>query len=228
MFNPYMVFRGASLFCLDDVNFCSIRTYIICDVFHHPGIATMKIRTLWIIGGLALAAALAPGQVTLNIGPNLHGGKIGLGLDGITGSPNLLVKYFFTSRLAGEALAGFAVESPGGDTPAGQTKVTGITFRGGLGILYHLLEEQVSPYVGVEILFQSDKPAGFYTQVPDPKNTVMTALVLGGEYFMNERFSFGIKQALGAEFDLARDTPSEPTNKRLATSTLVTGRFYFN
>jgi hypothetical protein len=110
----------------------------------------------------------------------------------------------------------------------GQTKVTGMTLRGGMGLLYHLMEEQVSPYVGVEVMMQNDKPAGFYAQVPDAKTTVMAALVLGGEYFVNERFSFGLKQSLGAEFGLKRDVPRENTDVKIATSTLVTGRFYFN
>jgi hypothetical protein len=175
-----------------------------------------------------LPASAGLAQVTLNIGPNLHAGKVGLGLDGITGSPNLLMKYFFTNRLAGELIAGIAIDAPGGDAAAGQTKVTGTTLRGGVGLLYHLMEEQVSPYVGVEALFQTDKQAGFYTQAPDAKRTVTAAVVLGGEYFMNERFSFGIKHSLGAEFGLKRDVPRESTNVKFATSTLVTGRFYFN
>jgi hypothetical protein len=188
----------------------------------------MKIRLLWIGGCLVLAAALVPAQVTLNIGPNLHGGKIGVGLDGITGSPNLLMKYFFTNRLAGELLVGGAIELPGGEPAANQIKVNGVTYRGGIGLVYHFLEEQVSPYAGVEVQFESETSAGFYTQEPDPRKSVLANVVLGGEYFMNERFSLGIKQTLGAEFTLERDVPAEPSSTLLATSTLVTGRFYFN
>jgi len=185
-------------------------------------------RLLPVLACSVLAVSACFAQVTLNIGPNLHAGKIGLGLDGITGSPNLLMKYFFNNQLAGELIVGAAIDSRGGDAPAGQTKVTGKTFRGGVGILYHLLQEQVSPYLGVEALFENDKPAGFYTEEPDAKNTVTAALVLGGEYFMNERFSLGIKQSLGVEFGLKRDVPKESTDTKFSTSTLVTGRFYFN
>jgi hypothetical protein len=175
-----------------------------------------------------LSASVSRAQVTLNIGPNLHGGKVGLGLDGITGSPNLLMKYFFNNQLAGELIVGGAIDRRGGDAPAGQKKVTGTTLRAGVALLYHLVQEQVSPYVGVEAVFQTEKAAGFYLQEPDAKSTVMAAVILGGEYFMNERFSFGIKHSLGAEFGLKRDVPKENTDVRFATSTLVTGRFYFN
>lgn len=188
----------------------------------------MKQRMLFAAGLIVLGAAAASAQVTLNIGPNLHAGKIGLGLDGITGSPNLLMKYFFNNQLAGELIVGAAIDSRGGDAPAGQVKVTGKTLRGGVGIIYHFLQEQVSPYIGVEALFQNDRPAGFYALEPDAKNTVLAALVLGGEYFMNERFSFGIKHSLGAEFGLKRDVPRENTDTRFSTATLVTGRFYLN
>jgi len=184
----------------------------------------MKKRLFLILVVTVLAASFGGAQVTLNIGPNLHGGKIGFGLDGITGSPNVLMKYFFNNRLAGELIVGAATESPSGEPQAGETKTTGVTFRGGLNILYHLLLEQVSPYVGAEALFQSEKPAGFYVQEPDTKNTVHAALVLGGEYFMNERFSFGIKHSVGVEFGV----PKEDTNTKFSTSTLVTGRFYLN
>lgn len=188
----------------------------------------MRGRILLILFCSMLPASAGLAQVTLNIGPNLHGGKVGVGLDGISGSPNLLLKYFFTSRFAGEVILGAAIDARGGEAVAGQTKVTGSTLRGGIGVLYHLMEQQVSPYVGVEGMVQSDKPAGFYAQVPDAKMTVMAALVLGGEYFVNERFSFGIKQSLGAEFGLKRDIPRENTSVKFATATVVTGRFYFN
>jgi hypothetical protein len=125
-------------------------------------------------------------------------------------------------------VVGAAIDSRGGDAPAGQTKVTGTTLRGGFAMLYHLMEEQVSPYVGVEAVVQSEKPAGVYLQAPDSRTTVTAAILLGGEYFMNERFSVGIKHALGAEFGLKRDVPQENTDVKIATSTLVTGRFYFN
>jgi outer membrane protein W len=188
----------------------------------------MRQRILLFLFCSMLPASAGLAQVTLNIGPNLHSGKVGLGLDGISGSPNLLLKYFFTSRFAGEVILGAAIDARGGEAAAGQTKVTGTTLRGGIGLLYHLMEEQVSPYVGVEALVQTDKPAGFYTQVPDAKTTVTAVLVLGGEYFLNERFSFGIKQSLGAEFGLKRDVPRENTDVKFATATFVTGRFYFN
>jgi hypothetical protein len=185
-------------------------------------------RSLATIAALLVISAAGFAQISLNIGPNLHAGKTGLGLDGITGSPNLLLKYFFNNQLAGQIVAGFDLDSPGGDAPAGQKKVTGTTLRGGLAVLYHLTQDQVSPYLGFEGIFQSEMPGGFYVNEPDRKNSIIVAAVLGGEYFMNEKFSLGIKHSLGAEIRLKRDRPQEETDLRFSTSTLVTGRFYFN
>jgi len=158
----------------------------------------------------------------------LHAGKIGLGLDGITGSTNLLMKYFLNNQLALQLIAGLDLDQPGGDAPSGTSKETGMTLRGGLSLLYHLTQSQVSPYVGVEGIFQYDKPGGFLTVVPDPINTVMASGVLGGEYFINERFTVGIKHNLGVTIQLKRDVPKENSNLKFDTSTLMTGRFYFN
>jgi hypothetical protein len=188
----------------------------------------MTIRALLLICCLALAAGIATAQISLNLGPNLHAGKIGIGLDGITGSPNLLMKFFFTEQLAGELLVGAAIDFQEGDAPAGFVKVTGTTLRAGAGVMYHFLKEQVSPYAGLEVFFQRERERGIYPHDPDGRHTVIAALVLGGEYFMNERFSLGIKERLGAEFGLKRDYPAEDATTRLATETLVTGRMYFN
>lgn len=185
-------------------------------------------RALILVTTVLIISTAAFPQISLNLGPNLHAGKIGLGLDGITGSPNLLLKYFFNNQLAGQVIFGFDLDSPGGDAPAGQKKVTGTTFRGGMAFLYHLTQDQVSPYLGVEGIFQSEMPGGFYLNEPDRKNSMIVAAVLGGEYFMNEKFSLGIKHSLGAEIRMKRDRPKEETDLRFSTSTLVTGRFYFN
>ena len=100
--------------------------------------------------------------------------------------------------------------------------------RGGLSLLYHLTQDQVSPYVGIEGIFQYDKAGGFFAIVPDAKNSVLASGVLGGEYFINERFTIGIKQSLGVSVQLKRDVPKEETDIMFNTLTLVTGRFYFN
>jgi hypothetical protein len=157
----------------------------------------------------------------------IHAGKVGIGIDGVT-SPNLLLKYFFNNQLAGQVIIGAEVDSPGGDAPLGQTKVTGTTFRGGISLLYHLLQAQVSPYIGVEGVFQSAQAAGFYVQEPDRKSSVQGGVVLGGEYFIHDQFTLGIRQLLGLDVQLKRDNPTEETRVRFATSTDVTGRFYFN
>jgi hypothetical protein len=188
----------------------------------------MRRRLLLIVTAfLFLHSAYA--QDSLRTKPaHLHSGKIGLGLDGITGSPNLLLKYFFNNRLAMQVIAGMELDVPGGSPPLGYTKVTGLTVRGGVGILLHLTQDQVSPYVGIEGIFQYAKSGGFYLVVEDPKNSILASGVLGAEFFLNERFSVGIKQNLGIDVQLKRDTPSEDTDIKFSTSTLVTGRFYFN
>ena len=157
----------------------------------------------------------------------IHAGKVGLGIDGVS-SPNLILKYFFNNQLAGQVIVGVEFDSPGGDAPLGLTKVTGTTFRGGLSFLYHLTQTQMSTYIGVEGIFQSAQMAGFYVQEPDRKSSIMGGVVLGGEYFIHDQFTLGIKQMLGLDVQLKRDNPAESSDVRFATSTVVTGRFYFD
>jgi hypothetical protein len=181
------------------------------------------------VGCVVFGTAFGWAQITVSLGQaNLHPGKIGLGLDGITGSPNILMKYFFNNQLAGQIIFGMDINSPGGTVPAGQTKVTGIELRGGASLLFHITQDQVTPYVGVEGIFQTTKDGGFFTTIPDRKNIIVTSIVFGAEYFMYEKFSVGIKQNLGLEVMLARNIPKEENDIFFHTSTLMTGRFYFN
>jgi len=158
----------------------------------------------------------------------LHKGKIGLGIDGISGSSNILAKYFFNNQLAMQLIAGFDVDLPGGSPPPQQTKVNGITLRGGLSLLVHLSQDQVSPYVGIEGVYQYAKAGGFFSTVPDPKNSFTVSGIFGGEYYISERFTVGLKESIGAEVLLKRTVPEEDTDIALSTSTAVTARFYFN
>lgn len=158
----------------------------------------------------------------------LHSGKIGVGIDGLTGSPNLLMKYFANNQLALQVIVGLDIDQPGGSAPLGTTKVTGLAVRGGLSLLVHLMQNQVSPYVGLEGMFQYVKQGGFYTTVNDPKNSVLGSILFGGECFINERFTVGIRQSIGVDVQLKRDIPHEETDITIATSTLISGRFYFN
>jgi hypothetical protein len=177
----------------------------------------------------AMFAQTSVSQDTLRSRPvYLHSGKIGLGLDGITGSPNLLVKYFINNQLALQAIAGMDIDSLGGSAPPGYTRVTGLTVRGGLSVLFHLTQTQLSPYLGIEGVFQYQKQAGTFLIPPDPKNSIIGSCVFGGEFFLNEQFTLGIKQTLGANIRLKRDLPKEETVVMFNTSTLMTGRFYFN
>jgi outer membrane protein W len=154
-------------------------------------------------------------------------GKFGIGIDDVN-SPNLAVKYFFNDKIATEFLVGFNLYSPGGDTPYGETKVTGTDFRVGLSLLYHFSAGDFSPYVGVDGLFETNKTGGFYTVEPDAKNSVQADLVLGGEYFIAKQFSVGLKEKIGFDIKLSRDIPKEDSDFYMNTSTVVTARFYFN
>ncbi|GAB6283040.1 MAG: hypothetical protein STSR0008_17940 [Ignavibacterium sp.] len=166
---------------------------------------------------------------SLSFAQNIHQGKIGLGLDDVN-SPNLLMKYFFSDNFAGQVIVGFDLQSLGGDEPAGFTKVTGTDFRIGLGGLYHFNFEKVSPYFGVEAMFRTQKAPGFYITdtEPDAQNYILANIVLGGEFFLNEKFSLGIKHTLGFNFELSQDKPKHDTNVFFDTGTVFTGRFYFN
>ena len=133
----------------------------------------MKRACVLVLLMLILSTTIALSQLTLAIGnANLHPVKIGLGVDGISGSPNLLVKVFLSKEVAAQVIVGVSIDSPGGSAPAGFTKVTGTELRGGLSLLYHLTNDQVSPYVGAEAIFQTAKNAGFFATEPDAKNSV--------------------------------------------------------
>ncbi len=161
-------------------------------------------------------------------------GTVGLGIDGITGSPNILLKVFLTDRLAGQVIVGTSLDFQSGDAPEGYEKVNGTEFRGGLGLYYHLTNTRVSPYVGVEGIFQTSKAAGFYstdptsTNVePDATNSVLVNGVFGAEFFIDKSFSIGIKETVGADIRLKRDIPLQESRTMLNTNTVLTGRFYF-
>jgi hypothetical protein len=158
-------------------------------------------------------------------------GTVGLGIDGITGSPNLLMKVFLTDRLAGQVIVGANFDILGGDAAEGQTKVTGTEIRGGLGLYYHLTNTRVSPYIGAEGIYQASKEAGFYTVEPDTKSSVIAGAVLGAEFFIDKNFSVGVKHTIGGQFDFKRDINNlgvkEEGNSKIYTNTVLTARFYF-
>ncbi|MDH3251224.1 MAG: hypothetical protein OEM41_00455 [Ignavibacteria bacterium] len=168
-------------------------------------------------------------QITVSLGTaDLRAGKIGLGIDGLTGSPDLLLKYFFNNQLAAQVIVGAGIDIPGGSAPTGQTKSNGTMLRGGISILFHLNQDALSPYVGAEGIFQRETTGGFFVTKPDAKNTILARAVLGAEYFLYQKFSLGLKHSLGAEIRLSRDNPQEETDTRFSTATVFTGRFYFN
>jgi hypothetical protein len=186
-------------------------------------------RQLAIVLLVVFAIGAGAAQDSVKAKPGyLHAGKIGIGLDGITGSSNLMMKYFFNNQLALQVILGANVYQPGGDAAQGQTKRTGLDLRGGLSVLFHLSQEQLSPYLGVEGIFQQSRSAGFFTTVPDPANAVFASGVFGAEFFLSEKFTCGLRQGLGVKIALKRDVPKEESNLWFDTSTLLTARFYFN
>jgi len=183
----------------------------------------------WIIFAVVVSYSTSPAQISVSINAaDLHAGKIGLGVDGLTGSPDLLLKYFFNNQLAMQLIVGAAFDLPGGTAPSGLTKVNGVTLRGGISILYHLSQDPLTPYIGAEGIFQRATSGGFFVTEPDAKNTIVARVIIGGEYFLFARFSLGIKQSIGAEIRLSRSFPKEETQTILGTATAFTGRYYFN
>ena len=156
-------------------------------------------------------------------------GKLGLGIDGINKSPNFLVKYFFSDKVAGQVIVGTDLDFPGGDDIAGKTKVNGTTFRGGLSVLYHFTKTRVSPYVGVEGVYQYKKESGYFDigSEPDAKSSLTTGIVFGGEFFIDKNFSLGIKESVNADIGFKRDIPVEKSNVKIGTNTVLTARYYF-
>ena len=158
-------------------------------------------------------------------------GTIGLGIDGITGSPDILMKVFLADRIAGQVMVGAKYDIQGGDEPLGQTKENGYELRGGLGIYYHFTNTKVSPYIGIEGLYQASKEKGFYVTKPDTKSSVIAAAAFGAEYFLDKQFSVGIKESVGSQFDFKRDIgpdgQKENSSTKIYTNTVLTARFYF-
>jgi len=62
---------------------------------------------------------------------------------------------------------------------------------------------------------------------PEPINNLKVGLIFGADYFLFEKFSVGIKQNLGFDFQLSRDIPKEETDVLMNTKTELTARFYF-
>lgn len=156
-------------------------------------------------------------------------GKIGLGIDGINTSPNFLMKYYLSDKVAGQVILGTDLDFPGGDDVAGKTKVNGTTFRGGLSMVYHFTNKRISPYIGVEGIFQTKKESGYYDIgfEPDAKSSVTAGIIFGGEFFIDKQFSLGIKESVNAEIGFKRDIPVEKSNVKIGTSTVLTARYYF-
>ncbi len=156
-------------------------------------------------------------------------GKIGLGIDGITSSPNINLKYYFTDDIAGMLIAGANFDINGGDAPAGSKKVTGTDFRGGLAFMYHFTKTKVSPFIGIQGIYENVKDAGIYIEgtEPDSKSSLNAGVIFGIDYFFDKKISIGIKETVGADFQFKRDKPVEDTNTKLSTGTVLTARIYF-
>jgi hypothetical protein len=156
-------------------------------------------------------------------------GKLGLGIDGINTSPNFLLKYFLSDKVAGQVIVGTDMDFPGGDDVAGKTKVNGTTFRGGLSVVYHFTKTRISPYLGVEGIYQYKKESGYYDigYEPDAKSSLTTGIIFGGEFFIDKKFSLGIKESINTEIGFKRDIPVENSDFKIGTNTVLTARYYF-
>lgn len=156
-------------------------------------------------------------------------GKLGLGIDGINTSPNFLLKYYLSDKVAGQVIIGTDLEFPGGEDVTGKTKENGTTLRGGLSLVYHFTKTRLSPFIGVEGIYQYKKEAGYYDigSEPDGKSSITTGIIFGGEFFIDKKFSLGIKESINADIGFKRDKPEEKSNVKLGTNTVLTARYYF-
>ncbi|HWQ82352.1 MAG TPA: hypothetical protein VN514_08790 [Ignavibacteria bacterium] len=156
-------------------------------------------------------------------------GKFGLGIDGITSSPNIVGKYYFTDKIAGMIIAGADFDIPGGEETVGTEKVTGTDIRAGLAFMYHFTNTKVSPYLGIQGIYQNKKESGFYTTgtAPDARSYLNAGVIFGIDYFFDKNISVGIKETVGTEISFERDVPKQETNTKMNTNTVLTARFYF-
>lgn len=153
--------------------------------------------------------------------------KFGVGLENISSSPNLMFKYYASDNFSMDFILGADLKFLGADAPVGQTKVDGYNLRFGLAGSYYFNVDKVSPYLGLQAMLGIKQDAGYYDVEPDPKNNLMIGLIFGADYFLVEKFSVGIKQNLGFDFQLSRDIPKEETDVLMNTKTELTARFYF-
>ena len=177
-----------------------------------------------------LATAVIFGLLMVNISvsaQNLKKGKFGLGIDGVETTTRFAAKYYLSDKFAVEAIGWFDMISPKENTPAGQIKVEGVNYVAGLDALYHFNMDNFAPYIGVEALFISDKPGGFYVSEPGVKNSLQSGIVLGTEYFISDHFSIGLKEKIDTEFGLSRSAKDEISKWHFSTKGEITGRFYF-
>lgn len=169
-------------------------------------------------------------MTSLGFSQNFPGkGKIGIGIDGINSSPNFLMKYFLSDKVAGQVILGTDLDFPGGDDITGKTKVNGTTFRGGLSMVYHFTKTRLSPYLGVEGIYQYKKESGYYDigSEPDAKSSLTAGIIFGGEFFIDKNFSLGIKESVNADIGFKRDIPVEKGDVKIGTNTVLTARYYF-
>ena len=180
----------------------------------------MKKLLVTIVLGIMILSITAPAQ-------NLKKGKFGLGIDGVESTTRFAAKYYLTDEFAMEAIGWFDMNSPNTETPAGQQKFDGVNYVIGLDALYHFDMEKFSPYLGVEALFNSDKPGGFFIAEPGVRNDLQVGIVLGVEYFISNSFSIGVKEKIDTEFRLSNKSAYQNSSRHIGTKGEITGRFYF-
>lgn len=131
--------------------------------------------------------------------------------------------------MAIEGIGALRISSSGADAGPGEKDVTGYTYVIGADVLYHwnVLDDAAS-YLGAGVVWQGDKPGGIVTIEADAKNSLDLNLLLGGEYFLSDHFSLGIKAEEVLQLGFSRDVPDEPgTDFDLMCRTNITGRLYF-
>lgn len=93
----------------------------------------------------------------------------------------------------------------------------------GLGIRKYLSEDKFSPYIGL-------RGAGFFMKPHkgDTSSDFLTGLFLGGEYFIESRFSIGVEGQINATFsDKYSNRFGNPDGINFNTATALYATFYF-
>jgi len=185
----------------------------------------MTLRKIILIVSLFIIPTLVMAQ-----GPSAKSGKFGIGIDGFGPNLNYIVKVFVSNDVALEGMGLLSITDTGKEPGAGEKDITGYRYGLGLNILYHWnTSSKATPFVGIGGMWVGYKKGGIVKVEEDEKDWLDFSAILGGEYFLNNHFSLGVKAEAVLGLGLSRDIPANETGTdvNLFSRTNITARFYF-